>query len=93
MPRYSLRTLLLVALIAGPLLAWGWGYVESVIEERREAERAAAAAKWAEESIQLIGSCSKFGVLYEIVCFHCGDVSYSHQRIPICQHCGHSVAP
>lgn len=44
MLRYSLRTLLLFVLIAGPLLACGWEYVESVIEERREAARAAAAA-------------------------------------------------
>lgn len=43
MPRYSFRTLLLVALLTGPLLAWSWGYVERVIEERREAERAAQA--------------------------------------------------
>lgn len=62
MPSYSLRTLLLVALIAGPLLAWGWGYVERVIEERRaaeaavgEAERVAEAArKDKEELLRLI---------------------------------------
>ena len=41
MPRYSLRTLLIIVLIAGPLLALGWGYVERVIEERRAAERVA----------------------------------------------------
>jgi hypothetical protein len=40
MPRYSLRTLLLVMLLAGPLLAWGGRYVERVIEERREADSA-----------------------------------------------------
>lgn len=41
MLRYSLRTLVLIVLIAGPLLAWGWGCFERAIEERREAERAA----------------------------------------------------
>jgi hypothetical protein len=30
MPRYSLCTLLLAALVAGPLLAWGWGEAEQV---------------------------------------------------------------
>ena len=44
MSRYSLRTLLLVALIAGPLLALSWGYVERVAEERRAAEKAAVRA-------------------------------------------------
>ena len=38
MPRYSLRTLLLITLLGGPLVACGWGYVERMIEERRAAE-------------------------------------------------------
>ena len=74
MPRYSLRTLLIIVLLAGPLLALGWGHVERVIEQRRAAERAAEleAARYPRFTCIKCGQTDTSAVLdFEPICTEC----------------------